>query len=84
MRKHSVYIHGHRTSISLERAFWAQLTALARERGLSINALVGEVDRDRGDTNLSSALRVFILIELLKRPCHCGGCATADAGRRPR
>ncbi|MBL0901022.1 MAG: ribbon-helix-helix domain-containing protein [Reyranella sp.] len=67
MRKRSVTIDGHRTSISLEDAFWAELSALACTRGLSLNALVAEIDRDRVAQdlgNLSSALRLYVLREL--------------------
>jgi len=71
MRKRSVTIDGHRTSISLEDAFWAELSAIARARGLSLNALVAEIDHGRnaqgGQTNLSSALRLHVLEELKKR-----------------
>lgn len=68
MGKRSVTIDGHRTSISLEDAFWTELTVLARERNLSLNALVAEVDRGRArdSNNLSSALRVHVLQQLLK------------------
>ncbi len=62
MRKRSVTIDGHRTSITLEDAFWEELSALARRRGLSLGALVAEVDhRKGGPGNLSSALRVHVL-----------------------
>jgi predicted DNA-binding ribbon-helix-helix protein len=69
MRKRSVTIDGHRTSISLEDPFWAELSAIARGRGLSLNALVAEIDRDRVARqagNLSSALRLHVLQELKK------------------
>ena len=56
-------IAGHRTSVSLEAPFWAALGEIAAERGLSLNALVAEVDRTRAG-NLSSALRVFVLAAL--------------------
>ncbi|MDH7799638.1 MULTISPECIES: ribbon-helix-helix domain-containing protein [unclassified Beijerinckia] len=59
--KHSLVIAGHRTSISLEAPFWEALKELARERNLSLAALVGEIDDKRGEANLSSALRVFVL-----------------------
>ena len=58
--KRSVTIAGHRTSISLEEEFWEALCRFAREDGLSVNALVGAIDKQR-TTNLSSALRVFVL-----------------------
>ncbi len=60
VRKHSVRIAGHRTSLSLEDAFWRALKAAARAEGLSVNALVERIDRARGG-NLSSALRVSLL-----------------------
>ena len=62
--KRSLTVAGHRTSISLEDAFWSGLRGIAAERGLSIAALVAEVDRGRGPSNLSSALRVFVLARL--------------------
>ena len=68
MRKRSVSIDGHRTSVSLEDAFWAELAAIARERGLSLNALIAEIDHLRNAPgNLSSALRLYVLDELRKR-----------------
>lgn len=74
MRKRSVTIDGHRTSISLEDAFWAELSEIARSRGLSLNALAAEIDHARGTPqdgnaggNLSSALRLYVLDELKKR-----------------
>ena len=39
-RKHSLSLHGHRTSVSLEDAFWQELQRLAKARGLSVNELV--------------------------------------------
>ncbi len=62
LRKRSVLLSGHQTSVSLEQEFWDDLAAIAANRNLSINALVGEIDRARdGDSNLSSSLRVFVL-----------------------
>jgi len=61
--KRSLVIAGHRTSVSLEDAFWRRLREIAVERGLSVNALAASVDAARGDANLSSALRVFVLEE---------------------
>ena len=60
MRKRSVVIAGHRTSISLEEEFWTALRQVAERRGLSVNALVREIDAARAG-NLSSALRLFVL-----------------------
>lgn len=60
LRKHSVTIAGHRTSVSLEDAFWRALQRIADARGESVAALVTRIDRERSG-NLSSALRVFVL-----------------------
>ncbi|HTH98549.1 MAG TPA: ribbon-helix-helix domain-containing protein [Stellaceae bacterium] len=60
MRKHSVVIAGHRTSVSLEEAFWQGLKAIADRRTVSVNRLVEMIDSER-TTNLSSAIRVFVL-----------------------
>lgn len=58
--KRSLVIDGHRTSVSLEDAFWRRLRAIAKQRGVSLNRLVAEIDRGR-DGNLSSAIRLFVL-----------------------
>ena len=69
LKKHSVRIAGHRTSLSVEAAFWEQLKAIADRRGLSLNKLIAEIDqvrsRDAKPANLSSAIRVFVLAQLL-------------------
>ena len=67
VRKHSLVIAGHRTSVSLEAIFWAALRDLASEKGVSIAALAAEIDSARGEANLSSALRVYVLRVLLDR-----------------
>ncbi len=59
--KRSLVIAGHRTSISLEDAFWRRLRRIAAERGLSLNRLAATIDASRGRANLSSAIRVFVL-----------------------
>jgi predicted DNA-binding ribbon-helix-helix protein len=62
VRKHSLVIAGHRTSVSLESVFWDALKQIAAEEGVSLAALVARVDAERGAANLSSALRVYILL----------------------
>ena len=59
--KRSLVIAGHRTSVSLEDAFWRRLRHIAAERGLSLNRLAATIDASRGSANLSSAVRVFVL-----------------------
>ena len=67
MRKRSVTIDGHGTSVLLEEEFWAELAALAKARDLSLNALVAEIDKARkAPGNLASALRLHVLRELSK------------------
>jgi predicted DNA-binding ribbon-helix-helix protein len=66
IRKRSVVVAGHRTSVSLEAEFWSELKAIAADRKQSINELVETVDRGRAG-NLSSALRLFVLAELRRR-----------------
>ena len=66
LRKRSVAIAGHRTSLSLEAAFWDALKEIAAARGLSLNRLIEEIDAARQDggptpPNLSSAARVYVL-----------------------
>lgn len=60
LRKRSVVIAGHATSVSLEDAFWEQLRRIAEIRGVSLNQLITAIDRER-TSNLSSAIRVFVL-----------------------
>ena len=59
--KRSFTISGHRTSISLETAFWEALKAIAAEERLSVAALISRIDAARGKSGLSSAVRVWIL-----------------------
>ena len=60
--KRSLTIRGHRTSVSLERAFLDALREIAAERGLSLDALAAEIDAARDPaTNLASAIRLRVL-----------------------
>ena len=64
MAKHSLVIAGHRTSISLEDAFWSGLQRIAAGERRAVASLVAEIDATRGEANLSSAIRVFVLARL--------------------
>jgi predicted DNA-binding ribbon-helix-helix protein len=60
MKKHSVLVAGHATSITLENAFWQKLKAIAAHQITTLNRLITEIDQHRTG-NLSSAIRVFVL-----------------------
>lgn len=67
--KRSLTLRGHRTSVSLEAAFWEAFRRIAAERGLSVNALAAEIDARRTPpASLASAIRVHVLHSLLERP----------------
>ena len=65
--KRSVKVAGHSTSVSLEEAFWTEIKSIADERGVSVAALIAEIDQDRHTANLSSALRLAVLGELKRK-----------------
>jgi predicted DNA-binding ribbon-helix-helix protein len=60
-KKRSLTIAGHRTSITLEDAFWQELKVAALEMGVSVTALVSAIDAGREPAGLSAAIRVFLL-----------------------
>ena len=59
--KHSVVLAGHKTSISLEDAFWRALKDIASSRRTRLRDLINSIDIDREQGNLSSAIRLFVL-----------------------
>jgi predicted DNA-binding ribbon-helix-helix protein len=59
--KRSIVIAGHKTSVSLEDAFWQCLKEIARNRELTLSDLVASIDTERHQGNLSSAIRLFVL-----------------------
>jgi predicted DNA-binding ribbon-helix-helix protein len=65
--KHSLTLAGHRTSVSLEDAFWVAFRAIAARDGVTLNDLAARIDAGRGDVGLASAIRVFILQDALAR-----------------
>lgn len=66
MKKRSVLIAGHPTSVSLEEEFWEALKAAAAARGVPVSGLIEAIDAGRAG-NLSSAIRVYILADLQRR-----------------
>ncbi len=66
--KRSLTLRGHRTSVSLEDAFWQAFRDIAEERGQPLNALAAEIDATRDlDTGLASAIRLFVLAHFRDR-----------------
>jgi predicted DNA-binding ribbon-helix-helix protein len=59
--KRSIVIAGHKTSVSLENAFWRGLKDIANDRDVTLSDLVATIDTDRQHGNLSSAIRLFVL-----------------------
>jgi predicted DNA-binding ribbon-helix-helix protein len=59
--KRSIVIAGHKTSVSLEEAFWRGLKDIAADRRMALSDLVGAIDTERQHGNLSSAIRLFVL-----------------------
>jgi predicted DNA-binding ribbon-helix-helix protein len=59
--KRSVVVAGLKTSVSLEEEFWKSLKEIAAERNMAVTELVGAIDAERNQANLSSAIRLFVL-----------------------
>jgi predicted DNA-binding ribbon-helix-helix protein len=74
--KRSIYFGGRKTSVALEDAFWRGLKDIAQTRQMTVSHLVGAIDAERHQSNLSSALRLFVLKfyrnQISDRP-HCEG-----------
>jgi predicted DNA-binding ribbon-helix-helix protein len=67
MKKRSIVVSGHATSISMEDAFWTSLGDIAKERKISLSALITQIDQERSTSNLSSAIRLFVLHEMQQK-----------------
>ena len=70
MKKRSVSIRGHRTSLSIEDGFWEELARIANLRGTSVAGLIAEIDNSRNG-GLSSAVRLFVLDRLKQEVAAC-------------
>jgi predicted DNA-binding ribbon-helix-helix protein len=62
--KRSIIIDGHKTSISLEDAFWSDLKEITHRRGATVSKLVTQIDETRQQDNLSSAIRLYVLEQI--------------------
>ena len=65
--KRSIVVRGHKTSVSLEDGFWFALKEIADERGVSLGELAAEIDEQRTASNLSSAIRLYVLEHFRRR-----------------
>src|SRR5215475_7191462 len=70
--KRSIVIDGHKTSVSLEDAFWSSLKNIARTEGVPVSKVVTDIDKTRERGNLSSAIRLFILEQVRTKPIAVG------------
>lgn len=86
--KRSVLINGRKSSVSLENEFWDALREIARRRKIALTALVEQVDKDRNNINLSSAIRVFVFKHsrpgVAERDASPGRPSTDSRGMRAR
>lgn len=80
--KRSIVIAGHKTSVSLEDAFWRGLKEIAAGRNITLSDLVGSIDCGRRHGNLSSAIRLFVLDHFQARGDAAFAIARADDGQR--
>jgi predicted DNA-binding ribbon-helix-helix protein len=74
--KRSIVVAGHKTSVSLEEAFWNGMKEISGLRNMTLSELVGEIDSNRQQGNLSSAIRLFVLDYF-----RSGGLMVRDAHR---
>lgn len=77
--KRSVVVAGLKTSVSQEEAFWDALKEISRIRNTTLSGLIGEIDRNRHGSNLSSAIRVFVLEYFKTRAATAEVVVTAGA-----
>ena len=76
--KRSIVVAGHKTSVSLEEAFWNGMKEISGLRDMTLSELVGEIDNNRQQGNLSSAIRLFVLDYFRTRAMsRRTGCKTA-------
>ena len=67
--KRSIVVAGHKTSVSLEEAFWNGMKEISGLRNMTLSELVGEIDGKRQQGNLSSAIRLFVLDHFRSQDC---------------
>lgn len=65
--KRSIILDGHKTSVSLENEFWDGLREIVEAKKTTVSILVGQIDRERDNCNLSSAIRVYVFNHFRQR-----------------
>jgi predicted DNA-binding ribbon-helix-helix protein len=78
--KRSIVVGGHKTSVSLEEAFWSGMKEISGQRSLTLSQLVGEIDTNRQLGNLSSAIRLFVLDHFKSRASGSTGGSQLHSG----
>ena len=81
--KRSIVVAGHKTSVSLEDAFWSGLKEIAKGRNMSLSDLVASIDAERKHGNLSSAIRLFVLHCCCDKRADRSGMATTPLAVMP-
>jgi predicted DNA-binding ribbon-helix-helix protein len=84
--KRSIVIDGHKTSVSLEDAFWTDLKRIAHSQQATLSELIAKIDSTREQNNLSSAIRLFVLHHFLdddKRMEEKSSSSAVNAERNP-
>ena len=79
--KRSIVVAGHKTSVSLEEAFWNGMKEISGLRSMTLSELVGEIDSNRQQGNLSSAIRLFVLDYFRTRAVPAAAAAAPEAAR---
>jgi predicted DNA-binding ribbon-helix-helix protein len=77
--KRSIVIAGHKTSVSLEDPFWSELKDIAERQRVTLSTMVGDIDTQRRQGNLSSAIRLFVLDQVRTHPIAYAGNGVAAA-----
>jgi predicted DNA-binding ribbon-helix-helix protein len=87
-KRRALHLNGRHTSISIEPEFWMALREIANERAITAAGMVRWIDANRTESNLSSAVRVFVLgfyqARVAERKAFLGTAGTRAAGRKPR
>jgi predicted DNA-binding ribbon-helix-helix protein len=74
--KRSIVVGGHKTSVSLEEAFWNGMKEISKERGITLSELVGGINTNRQQGSLSSGIRLFVLDHFKNRSAGSTGGTT--------